>query len=135
MQIKKLIILLLFCLFAFSACHKPNTIILFNKSPITKDNFLNNTVEFTVGSRIYYLFISEKPLKTEYIRVRILKRDSKANMQAIKMFYSNDFRLNKDQVYYYNDYIVMNESGTYCMAIYALNALDKPLAVADFKVK
>lgn len=109
--------------------------ILFNKNPITKENFLNNSTEFPAGTRIYYLFITEKTLTSNIIRIRILKRDEKANNQPIKLVYSNDFRMFKDQLYYYNDYIVMNDPGNYCMLIYSTTALDKPLAVADFKVK
>lgn len=129
------LVLFLFLTLFLTACHKPNTIILFNTAPITKENLLNNATEFVAGKRIYYIFISQKPLTSPYIRVRIIKRDEKARFDAVKIFYSNDFRLNKDQIYYYNDYIVMNEAGTYCMVIYSRDRLDMPLAVADFKVK
>lgn len=134
---KKLLTVLsiLFLAFISSACHRPDTIILFNKYPITKDNLLENSSEFVAGKRIYYIFISEKPLETDSIRVRILKRDDKANYEAIKLVYSNDFRLNKDQIYYYTDYIVMNETGYYCMLVYPTNKLDTPLIKADFRVK
>lgn len=137
MKVNKILLcgLIIFLTFFSTACHKPNTIILFNTAPITKENMLNNATEFVAGKRIYYIFITEKPLTCQYIRVRIIKRDDKAQNQAIKMFYSNDFRLNKDQIYYYNDYIVMNESGNYCMIVYARDKLSIPLAVADFKVK
>lgn len=122
-------------MFVFTACNKPTTIILFNREPITKENFLKNSTEFTVGKKIYYIFITEKPLKTDSIRVRILKKDDKANFAATKIVYSNDFRLYKDQIYYYNDYIVMNEAGYYCMVIYACNKLDRPLIIGEFRVK
>lgn len=126
--------ILCFSLF-FSGCDKPKTIILFNKNPITKENFLNNSTEFPVETKIYYLFITEKPLNTNMIRVRIVKRDEKAGNQLTSLVYSNDFRMFKDQIYYYNDYIVINATGCYCMQIYSTTALDKPLAVADFRVK
>lgn len=123
------------CTLLFIGCDRPKTIILFNKHPITKENFLNNSTEFPVGTKIYYLFITEKPLYTNIIRVRVLKRDEKAGNQPVKIVYSNDFRMFKDQLYYYNDYIVINDAGNYCMLIYSTTALDKPLAVADFKVR
>lgn len=134
---KKLLTILsiLFLSFISCACHRPDTIILFNKYPITKDNLLDNSSEFVVGKRFHYIFISEKPLEADSIRVRILKRDDKANYEAIKLVYSNDFRLNKDQIYYYTDYIVINEAGYYCMLVYATNKLDAPLIKADFRVK
>ena len=119
----------------FCGCNKPKTIILFNTIPITKENLLSNSSEFVVGKRIYYIFITETPLKTELIRVRVLKRDEKANFAINKLAYSNDFKLYKDQVYYFNDYVVIHEAGYYCMAIYAKNNMKRPLAVADFRVK
>ena len=117
------------------ACKKLATILLFNTQPITRENMLDNSSEFEVGQKIYYLFATEKPLKTDGVRVRVLKRDDKAQGQITKMVYSSDYRLFKDQIYYYNDYVVMHEAGTYCMIIHAKNRLDKPLVVGDFKVK
>lgn len=122
-------------MFLFTACSKPDAMIFFNNAPITKENILNNSTEFSAGKKIYYLFMTQKPLNTEAIRVRILKEDEKAKYQATRIVYSNDFWLHKDQIYYYNDYIVINEAGYYCMLIYAKNKLDRPLAMAEFKVK
>lgn len=133
---KFLTLFLVFCsIFIFTACDKPKSIILFNTNPITKENLLTNPTDFTAGKRIYYIFITEKPLQTDFVRIRILKRDEKANNEATKIVYSNDFRLTKGQIYYYTDYIVMNEAGSYCMLVYAKNELDHPLTLADFRVK
>lgn len=134
---KKLVtlIFLIFIAFTLSGCHKPRTIILFNRYPITKDNFLNNSTKFEADKRIYYIFITEKLLDSDLIRVRILKRDASANNEVTGLVYSNDFRMKKDQIYYYTDYIVLRESGNYCMAIYPRNKMDRPIAVADFQVK
>ncbi len=109
------LVLILGASLCLCACDKPTTMILFNQDPITKDNFLNNSNRFVAGKRIYYLFITQKPLKTEFIRIRILKRGEKADMAISKVVYSNDFKLTKDQVYYYNDYIVISSAGYYSM--------------------
>lgn len=130
--------LYLFLLLCFSivltGCNKTKTLILFNSNPITKETLLNNATKFPAQKRIYYIFLSEKPLETNAIMVKIYKRDAKADFCINKLVYSNDFRLNKDQIYYYNDYIVMDDAGYYYMAIFAMNGLDKPLATADFRV-
>ena len=120
--------------FTLSGC-KPDAMILFNSCPITKENLLNNATEFTAGKKFYYIFINQTPLKTNMIRVRLLKREEKAHYEINKLVYSNDFRLNKDQVYYYNDYLVLYEAGHYYMVIYARDSLDRPLASADFRIK
>lgn len=135
-MIKKtlLIVSLIFCL-CLSGCRKPHTIILFNHSPISKENFLNSSVNFKPHERIYYLFISEKPVKSDYIRIQILKKDEKSEWWGVKIAYANDFKIYKDQVYYYNDYIVLNESGYYYMRVFAKNNLEKPLATASFYVR
>lgn len=134
---KKLLSILIIIFFALvlTACNTPKTIILFNDNPITKENLLQNSTQFKVGKRFYYIFITEKQIETNFIRVRILKRDEKANYQPTKVVYCNDFRLNKDQIFYYTDYLVMNDTGYYYMLIYAMNRLDRPLATADFQVK
>lgn len=134
---KKIFYLILFVGLAigFCGCDRSTNMILFNKEPITKDNLLNNSSEFVAGKRIYYIFITEKPLNTNMVRIIILKREEKINYMATKIVYSNDFRLYKDQIYYYNDYIVMHEVGYYCMAIYDKNNMEKPIAIADFRVK
>lgn len=129
------LVLFFFSTLLLTACGKPKAMILFNNNPITKENLLANSTEFSTGKRIYYIFITEEPLKTTFVRIRILKRDEKVNFETTKIVYSNDFRLNKDQIYYYTDYIVMNEAGRYCMYVYTKNELDHPLAIADFRVK
>jgi len=133
---KKIVSLILFVgvAFALCGCCKPTSIILFNKFPITKENLLQNASEFVAGKRIYYIFITEKPLQTDMVRIMVLKRDEKANSEPGKIVYSNDFRLNKDQVYYYNDYIVIHDAGTYCMAVYDKNNMERPLMIGDFRV-
>ena len=78
--------------------------------------------------------MTDKPLETNAVRIKIYQRDKNADYQVNKLISSNDFRLRKDQIYYYDDYIVIHESGYYYMAIFALNGLDRPLATADFKV-
>jgi len=118
-----------------SACSKNKTLILFNKYPVIKETLLNNATEFNAGKRIYYIFLTDKPLETKMIRIKIYKRDEKANYGVTKVAFTGDFKVMKDQLYYYNDYIVLHDAGYYYMAIFAMNGLDKPLATADFRVK
>lgn len=129
------ILIIVFLTLGLTACNKPQALLIFNDNPITKENLLQNSSEFKVGKKFYYIFITEKPLETNIIRVRILKRDEKADYQPTKLVYSNDFKLNKDQIFYYTDYIVMNDTGYYYMLIYDKNYLDRPLVAADFRVK
>lgn len=128
-------LLILICTtFVLSGCNRPKSIILFNKYPITKENLLENSNEFVAGKRIYYIFITENPLKTKMVRIQVKKREEKANMAIGKTVYSNDFRLNKDQVYYYNDYLVIHDAGYYCLYVYSKDNMYSPLMIGDFRV-
>jgi len=133
---KKFIYLILFAFISLGlcGCDKPTSMILFNKYPITKENLLTNASEFVAGKRIYYIFISERPLQTDMVRIQVIKREEKANMALGKIVYSNDFRLSKDQVFYYTDYLVIHEAGYYCMAVYDRNDMERPFTVGDFRV-
>jgi len=136
---KKLLCFLLFLSVAAGLCgcsaSRQKNVILFNHEPITKENLLQNATQFDINKRIYYVFMTEDKLSSDFIRVRVMKREEKADFVQSKLAYSNDYRLYKDQIYYYNDYIVMHEAGYYCMVVYAKNRLDIPLASADFQVK
>lgn len=135
---KNKIIILSICfltLLCLCGCKRRTTAILFNSEPITKETILHNTNEFMMGKRIYYIFLTEKPLKSNIIRVEVKKKDEKSEFWGIKLVYGNDYRLSKDQIYYYNDYIVLHESGHYYMFVYLKDNLDKPLAYSDFYVK
>jgi len=128
------LVLILCTSLALCGCNKPSAMILFNKYPITKENMLENNTAFVAGKRIYYLFITQNPLKTKMIRVMVIKRDEKANFALTKIVYSNDFRLSSDQVYYYNDYLVIHEAGYYCMKVYSRDDLERPITIGDFRV-
>ena len=135
---KKLIyILLLFVICIFlTACNKQKTIILLNNNPITKDNLLDNANLFSINKRIYYIFISQKPIKSEFIRVRVIKRDGEGGYKIpVTLLYSNDFRLKKEEVYYYTNYFVIHDPGEFFMSVYELNDLRRPLSTTNFRVK
>ena len=116
-------------------CKKDAPILLFNKCPITKETVLQNSKEFRAERRIYYIFITEKPINCGYIRVQIVKKDEKTSMGGYKIQYANDFKVYKDQLYYYTNYVVLNEKGHYYMQIFAVDNLEKPLARDDFYVR
>lgn len=135
---KKLLIsisLILLLSLGLSGCNKNAPIILFNREPITTENVLNNSKNFLIGERIYYLFITQKPLKSPYIRVQVIKKDEKVEFWGTKVVYSNDYKLSKDQVYYYDDYIVIGEKGHYFLLVFSKYNLEKPVAYSDFFVR
>lgn len=134
---KVFLFILILCLsLGLCACKRQSTMIIFNEYPITKDNLLQNSTVFTADKKFYFVVIStEKPISESGIRIRIVKKEEKANFAMGKVVYSNDFRLKKGEVYYYTDGLTMGEAGYYCMFVYAKDRLDRPLAIADFRIK
>lgn len=126
-------LILMFCTI-FGGCKKDDPIILFNKQPITAETLLHNSMEFDLNRRIYYIFITQKPIKSEYIKVQIIKKEEKTSVAGLKLVYANDFKVYQDQVYYYTNYIVLHEAGHYYMQIFSMDNLEKPLARSDFYV-
>ena len=127
--------LILFLCLGLSGCKNDKAMILLNHRPITKETILDNSKVFVVGRRIYYILLLKKPLTSEFIRVQVLKKDEKTTVAGVKIQYAEDFRLYKDQVYYYNDYVVIHEPGYYILQIFSKDKMDKPLAISDFYVR
>src|SRR5574344_1998727 len=118
---KKLLsfILILFLSLNLCACKKKiRSLILFNNNHITKETLLKKSNEFKAGKRIYFIFMTKKPLPTETIRIKIFKRTASARNSVTGLVYCKEFKLKKDNIYYYTDYIVLHNAGDYCMMIY-----------------
>jgi len=122
-------------LFITSACDDIKPSILFNTAPITAENAMNLTNVFSPGMRIYYLVILPKPIKSRYAYIQIIKKEGANERLGYKMYYGNTVRLKDEQMYYYDDYIVINERGTYVMKIYSKDNPTKVLTMAQFWVK
>ena len=118
-----------------SACDDIKPSILFNTSPINAENALHPNNVFEAGKRIYYLVIIPKPVKSRFIYIQIIKKEGANERLGYKMFYGNTVRLKDEQMYYYDDYIVIRERGTYVMKIYSKDNPTKVLTMAQFWVK
>ena len=132
---RKLLILVLFSVFLFAGCVYDRGIILFNTEPITKENALTDQINFKVGSLVYYLFIAPKRMENDYIRVQVFKMIDNAPWGGNEVVRTKDFRLMKDQRYYYTDYFTFHTQGKYVMQVFSIDDMQHPLAVDFFFVR
>lgn len=130
-----LIVLFLLSTILFTACKYDRGIILFNTQPITRENALSNQKVFTVGQRVYYLFIAPKRMDNKYIRVQIFKMTENAPWGGNEIVRTKDYRLMKDERYYHTDYFTFHSSGRYVMQVFSIDDLMNPLSIGDFYVK
>lgn len=134
---KKLILALTLLILTLttSACNTDKAAILFNRDPITEENVLNNSTIFERNERIYYLILMPKTVHSRYIYIQVIKKDNDYTQLGYKLYWANTFRLKDEQVNYYNDYIVLNESGAYIMKVYSKDNPQKVLTQAQFFVR
>lgn len=134
---KKLILALTLLILTLttSACNTDKAAILFNRDPITEENVLNNSTIFERNERIYYLILMPKTVHSRYIYIQVIKKDNDYAQLGYKLYWANTFRLKDEQINYYNDYIVLNESGAYLMKVYSKDNPQKVLTQAQFFVR
>ena len=134
---KKLVFLVFSVLIMFcaTACTMDKASILFNHDPITKETVMNNTTVFDKGERIYYLILTPKTVHSRYIYIQIIKKDNDYNQFGYQLYWGNTVRVKDEQMYYYDDYIVINEKGNYIMKVYSKDKPQVPLTQAQFFVR
>lgn len=122
-------------LFATTACTGDKPAILFNKNPITKENVMDYSSVFKPNVRIYYLVLLPKKVHSRYIYIQIIKKDNDMERLGYKLYWANTVRLKDEEMYYYDDYIVIGEPGAYVMKIYSKDRPTQPLTMAQFFVR
>ena len=76
-----------------------------------------------------------KTVHSRYIYIQVIKKDNDYAQFGYKLYWANTFRLKDEQVNYYNDYLVLNESGAYIMKVYSKDNPRQVLTQAQFFVR
>ena len=132
---KRLLLLIFLSIFLLPSYASNRGHVLFNSQPFVKENIVSHQKTFERGKRVYYLFIAPKKMKNDYIRVQVFKITDKAAGGGAEVLRTKDFRLMKSERYYHTDYFVLYEKGRYILQVFAMNDLQRPLALNDFFVK
>ena len=118
-----------------TACDDEKPGILFNKYPITVDTVMGHEQVFEKGTRIYYLVVMPQKIHSRFMYLQIVKKDNDYGRLGYKVYYGKDIRLKDEQIYYYDDYIVINQSGNYVMQVFSRDNPRTPLTMNEFWVK
>lgn len=118
-----------------TACTGDKPAILFNKNPITKENVMDYSSVFKPNVRIYYLVLMPKKVHSRFIYIQIIKKDNAQERLGYKLYWANTVRLKDEQMYYYDDYIVINQPGAYVMKVYSKDDPQEPMTMAQFFVR
>ncbi len=126
---------MLFVMTVFSACSSDKAAILFNREKITAQNVMNYSSVFSPNQRIYYLILIPKKIKTRTIEIHVIKKDNDYMRLGYNLYWSYSAYLKDDQMYYYDDYVVISEPGAYVMRVYSKDNPTKTLCMSQFFVK
>ena len=133
---KKLSVLIsLFVIFFTSGCGSDKPAILFNQNKITVDNVMDYSNVFRPNQRIYYLVLIPKRIYTQRIEIQIIKKDNKEERLGYQLYWSHSAVLKSDEMYYYDDYVVISQPGAYVMQVYSKDNPTKRLCLAPFWVR
>lgn len=132
--LKKIFLLIILSLFLSGCTFDKDYVILFNKEPITKDNYKIDYIRFEENKPIYYAFLTSKYFEFDFIRVQVIKTSDKTNVLGYTIAYTKDFIINRNKEYF-TDYIILRSKGHYIMQIFYHTNLNAPLVMRDFWVE
>lgn len=132
------LIFTLFLAIFTSACNSEKSVILFNKYRFTQETITSNsnTNIFKPGDRINYLVTLPKPIESKLLLIQIIKiGGDKQERYGYELAWGKTVKIRDEQVYYYTNYIVLNDPGAYIMKVYSRDNPTKLLTSAYFYVK
>lgn len=135
---KKLIIFLItvFMTIFTCACDKEESKILFNKHPFTSETITSTENVFKPGDKIYYLITLPQPVETRKLLIQVVKvGGDKDERLGYDLVWAKRVKLKDEQIYYFTDYVVFNQKGTYLMKVYSKDNPTKILTTSQFYVK
>ena len=92
--------------------------------------------EFKTGDKIYYLVTLPQPVEKKRLYIQIIKiGGGDAQYLGHDIVWGKHVKLSEQQIYYYTDYIVLNEAGAYEMKVYSRDNPTKILSAARFYIK
>lgn len=118
------------------ACNREQSYILFNKHPFTSETITSTGNIFSPGDRIYYLITLPKPVVSKRLFIQVVKVDGdKDERLGYDLVWSKRVKLKDEQIYYFTDYVVFNQTGVYLMKVYSRDNPTKILTSSQFYVK
>lgn len=119
-----------------SGCNIDESHILFNKYPFTEETITSTQNIFKPNERIYYLITLPKPVESKRLLIQIIKIGGGSDERlGYELVWGKRVKLKDEQIYYYTDYIVLNQTGAYIMKVYSRDNPTKILTTSQFYVK
>ncbi len=128
-----LLVVVLFGMIFTTACKK-QAYILFNKYPFSEETMSATTNVFKPGEKIYYLVTTPKTVKSKRLLLQVMKM-GKHERLGYETVWGKQVKVRDEQVFYYTDYFVFNETGGYEMRAYSKDEPTKLLTANYFYIR
>ena len=112
-----------------------------DKQQFRQDKMMSGTNVFKSGERIYYLVTLPHSVESKRLLIQVVKTGGKtltgdpADRLGYDLVWGKHVKLKDEQIYYYTDYLVFNETGAYIMTVYSRDNPTKILTSSQFYVK
>lgn len=118
------------------ACNKEQSQILFNKVPFSSETIVSGTNVFSPTDRIYYLVTLPEPVVSKKLLIQVMKIGGGTDERlGYDLVWGKQVKLRDEEIHYFTDYIVINETGAYIMKVYSKDDPTKILTSSQFYVK
>lgn len=125
-------------MFFTCACDNEQSVILFNKHVITPDTIASgsNTNVFQPGEKIYYLITLPKPVEKKSLLIQVVKiGGDKDERLGYDLVWGKRVKLRNEQIHYFTDYVVFNQTGAYTMKVYSRDNPTQILTTGNFYIR
>ena len=119
-------------------CDEQKSYILFNKRPITADTITSesNINVFKPNERIYFLVTLPKPVEHKSLLIQVIKVGGDTDERlGYDLVWGKRIKLRDENVHYYTDYLVFNQTGAYIMKVYSRDNPTEILTTGNFYVR
>ena len=139
LKLLKIVLLVVFsisllCGFSFHKKNKEKPYVIFSASKINKDVLQDCKTLFEKGEVINYLVYVPEGFKDDFVRIQILKKDTKVDFAGYSVKYTQDREVVKNSKQF-SGQITFYESGTYVIQVIDFSNPYEAAAAGAFKIE
>ena len=124
----------LLCGFSFHKKDKEKPYIIFSSSKINKEAFQDCKKLFEKGENINYLVYVPEGFKDDFVRIQILKKDTKVDFAGYSVKYTQDREVVKNSKQF-SGQITFYETGTFVIQVIDFSNPYEAVAAGVFKIE
>jgi len=134
---KKFLILICTFVLLLSGCKKEEkSVLLLTSGQITPENYAAKQYKITFGAdeRIDFILYNPKPLKSNIVKIQVLKLESNGFASGYSISYARSIQIDNN-LNYVTDYFYVHQKGSFVLRIFSTDDFYTPVAEAQFTLE